>query len=464
MKCDLILRGAATIEYPQCDIAIRGETIVAMGERLDCSGPEYDASGKLVLPGLIDHHIHLLATAAKIDSIDLAGLTSEAEIIAALRAGSANLAPHRMVRAIGFDERALELPDRGDLDRWLPQRPLKVQDRTGALWLLNGLAIGCLGDGPFPDCVESDRSGNPTGRIWRGDAWLRTRFETDPPPVVELGRQLTAFGITGVTDTSPSNGPDEAALFEELIASGELPQHLQLMGNETLPVSSNFHRGPLKLHCDERDLPPLSDVASRIRVAREQKRNVAAHCVTEAELSFFIAALDEAGGAQPGDRVEHGSVVSAPMIDEIAARSLTVVTQPAFIHDRGDRYIEQLDGDDLDSLYRLKSLLAAGIPLAAGSDGPYGSVDPWLALKAAKDRKTASGKIVNPAEGLQIETALSLYLLPFDMKHTVCRKVESGALADFCIVDGAFRDVVEEPDGERVTATLVAGRFAYNRG
>jgi hypothetical protein len=33
--------------------------------------------------------------------------------------------------------------------------------------------------------------------------------------------------------------------------------------------------------------------------------------VTEAELVFFLAALEAAGGAQDGDRIEHGSLIPA---------------------------------------------------------------------------------------------------------------------------------------------------------
>lgn len=41
-----------------CDVGIRGETIVALGENLDAAA-EIDAAGKLVLPGSIDSHCHI---------------------------------------------------------------------------------------------------------------------------------------------------------------------------------------------------------------------------------------------------------------------------------------------------------------------------------------------------------------------------------------------------------------------
>ena len=59
---DLVIRGGtvvtATDRFP-ADIGVRGGCIVALGEALDPGEEELDASGKLVLPGGIDSHVHL---------------------------------------------------------------------------------------------------------------------------------------------------------------------------------------------------------------------------------------------------------------------------------------------------------------------------------------------------------------------------------------------------------------------
>ena len=42
------------------DILIEGETIAAVGENLTADGAEViDAAGKIVMPGLVDMHVHL---------------------------------------------------------------------------------------------------------------------------------------------------------------------------------------------------------------------------------------------------------------------------------------------------------------------------------------------------------------------------------------------------------------------
>jgi predicted amidohydrolase YtcJ len=427
LKADLILRNVRLIRNQLVDVAITGGYISHMGKQLSVSGAKIDGKGLRLLPGLIDHHIHLLATAAKLASVDLQGSNSADEI--AQHLGNARPDSAGWIRAIGYDETAAGLLDRALLDQWVPTYPVRVQDRTGALWMLNSRAIERLGSGPFPPCVERTVTGAPTGRVWRGDAWLGETIGQTPPPLAQLGKALARFGVTGVTDAGARNGPVEAALL-----SGALPQRLMLMGSEDLPRSSQYTRGPLKLLYDERDLPDLDAIAACIKNARADGRTVAAHCVTLAELLFFFAALDAAGGTHLGDRIEHGSVIPASFIPDIASRRLTVVTQPGFVATRGDRYLAQTPAHERPDLYRLRSLLTAGVPLAAGSDAPYGDANPWIGIRAAQDRKTASHKILGPAERLERDQAISLSMGSFEHPGGPPRQVKIGAPADLILV------------------------------
>jgi predicted amidohydrolase YtcJ len=181
------------------------------------------------------------------------------------------------------------------------------------------------------------------------------------------------------------------------------------MGTEDLPVGEGYTLGPVKLLLDENDLPAIETVAARINVARALHRNVAAHCVTLGELVFYLQALADAGGARPGDRIEHGGIIPESMIRDIAVAGLIVVTQPNFIHDRGDRYLAQMDAQELDDLYRLGSLLRGGVSVLGGSDAPYGDINPWIAIRAATDRRTRDGGVIGTDEATDRAAALGLY-------------------------------------------------------
>src|SRR6187397_2444505 len=62
MTFDTIIRGgtiATAADTFSCDIGITGGTITALGTNLGDAREIVDASGKLVLPGGIDSHVHL---------------------------------------------------------------------------------------------------------------------------------------------------------------------------------------------------------------------------------------------------------------------------------------------------------------------------------------------------------------------------------------------------------------------
>jgi predicted amidohydrolase YtcJ len=446
MSASLVLRNVRPMGGALTDFLIHNGVVANIELGLKAQDDQIDCRGLTLLPGLIDHHIHLLATASKLGSVDLAGLKTASDVAKLLLL--AKPARSGWVRAIGYDERIAGMLDRSILDAWRPDCPVRVQDRTGALWMLNSLGLEQLGTGPFPDCVDLDSAGNATGRIWRGDAWLRDRLGGNPPSLVALGAQLARHGVTGVTDASANNGPEEAVLL-----SGAVPQRLMLMGREDLPSSPHYIRGPLKLLYDERDLPDVDTIAARIGAARAQGRNVAAHCVTVAELLLYLAALDTAGGAQPGDRIEHGSVIPESLIPDIAQSGLTIITQPGFVATKGDRYMTELDGLELPDIYRLRALMDGGISVAAGSDAPYGEVSPWVGIKAAQDRLTRSGKPLGLSEALSPQQALALSLGTFTAPGRPPRSIEIGGAADLILVDSA--------ELEPVCLTLIGGEIIY---
>ena len=152
------------------------------------------------------------------------------------------------------------------------------------------------------------------------------------------------------------------------------------------------------------------------------------------------------------------NVGSAPMtlngspIVKIAGANpsdFTVVTQPAFVHARGDRYLAEVDDDDVGFLWRCGSLLRAGIAVRGSSDGPYGPADPWQAMRAGVDRRTASGAVLGADERVSPEQVLALY--------TGARRVALGAAADLCLLRVPLTDALAALDADAVRLTVIEG-------
>ena len=81
----------------------------------------------------------------------------------------------------------------------------------------------------------------------------------------------------------------------------------------------------------------------------------------------------------------------------IAALGLVVVTNPAFVHWRGDVYRAETPARRAAWLYRARSLAAAGVPLAGASDAPVVPPSPWVgdrggAHAAHGERRRARGR------------------------------------------------------------------------
>lgn len=457
---DLLIRRVAVEGAVGQDVRVRQGRIVEIGARLGGREPVVDGRDGWLIPGLIDHHIHLLGWAAMRRSIDLGGISGgERGLGRVLRAAAGD----GWIRAVGYHDALCGPLDRDRLDRLVPKRPVRVQYATGSLWVLNSAALDqMLSDQQPPACVETDSSGRPTGRLWRGDAWLRGRLAEQPPSLAAVGADLSAWGVTGVTDASASTGPAGAALLAEAVRSGDLPQRLMLMsaGPLTEPADGAFVVGPVKVLLDEHDLPDFDDLAVRFGAARSQGRRVAVHCVTAAELALTLAAF-ETFGACPGDRIEHGGVVPREAIATLARLGLTVVTQPAFVAERGDRYLAQVEPADQGDLYRCRSLLRSGVRVAASSDAPYASADPWAAMRAAVRRQTPDGHLLGEDERLTPLAALGLYQGSFDDPGGPRRRVTLGSVADLCLLAAPDHEAVflDAP----VIATIIDGQVVFSR-
>jgi predicted amidohydrolase YtcJ len=164
----------------------------------------------------------------------------------------------------------------------------------------------------------------------------------------------------------------------------------------------------------------------------------------------------------PGDRIEHGSVVPPEALAPLRRLGLTVVTQPNFVAERGDEYLEEVEAADRPWLYRVAGLLRAGVSTAAGTDAPFGGPDPWKAMAAAVSRRTVHGSVLGAAERVSPERALALFTGPLDRPGRPLR-VSAGGPADLCLLAVPWREARSQLSSGLVAATIRAGRVIYQR-
>jgi predicted amidohydrolase YtcJ len=441
---NLVILGAALGRRVDVDIRVHQGTVAAVAHGIR-PGPDdvvVEAAGGAVLAGLRDHHVHLRALAAAQRSVWLGppSVHDGQEFAATLRQAAAE--GLGWIRGIGYHESVAGPLDRARLDAVVADRPVRIQHRSGQLWMLNSAGVARIGD---------DR---PDGRYLHADQWIRERVGPESDVASDLaavGRRLASFGVTGVSDATESNGPEDA----ELLGHG-LVQRILVMGDDRLT------RGPRKVVLHDDNLPALDDLSAVIRTAHRHGRVAAIHCVTGPSLWLALTAFAEAGSVE-GDRIEHGSVIPPEAIAPLVHLGLTVITQPNFVGERGDAYLEEVDPDDRPWLYRVAGLRDAGVAVAAGTDSPFGHPDPWRAMVAAVERRTGSGRLLGANERVSPEQALDLF--SGDLEHPGRRPqpIGPGTPGDLCVLAVPWPEARGQLSSDLIVATIRAGRLIYQQ-
>lgn len=432
----MLIQRATRLDGSVVDIRL-DEHVTEVAEALTPQRGEdvFDARLDTVIPGLHDHHVHLYSAAAALDSLwvgpaQVSGREELARTLAAAEVGSDG-----WIRAVGYHEAVAGPLDRSVLDDLSPSVPLRIQHRSGVLWMLNSAGLARVGLADHTD-----------GRLRSSGAWsaaLQRREST----LAELSNQLAGFGVTGVTDATPDLGVGDLVRLVEEYRHGGLHQHVHCLAP-----------GKRILHDDGLDLDELTGwIADR----HDDGGPVALHCVTTAQLVVAMAALRAAGG-HPQDRIEHAAMVPDDCVTELAGLGVTVVTQPNFVAERGEQYRTDVPEAEHHELWRVASLLDAGVRVALSTDMPFGHADPWAAMRAAVTRRTATGATLGPRERVTAGRALSMFLgAPAD--PTQPRTVAPGQLGDVCVLTADPATALRELDKGLVRATIVAGAVVFDR-
>ncbi|OBF29169.1 amidohydrolase family protein [Mycobacterium sp. ACS4331] len=438
----MLIRRAALLDGAVVDVRV-ADTVTEVGPNLTAgSGEEVlDARGGLVLPGLHDHHVHLLATAAALDSVRVGPPRSRAEFAAALRSAPADT--DGWVRAVGYHDSVAGPLDRAVLDDLVPDRPVRVQHRSGAMWVLNSAALARVGLREHAD-----------GRLFRTDAlanWPRR-----VPALGPLSAVLTSYGVTGLTEATPGQSRADIENLAAARRSGELRQRLHCMAPPEVEGVGGVTFGATKVILDDPTLD-LDALTEWVRRCHDGGRAVAVHCVTDSQLVVALAAM-RAAGPRRGDRIEHAAVVPPDLLGDLAELGVTVVTQPNLVAERGDEYLNDVPVTQQSDLWRVGTLLEAGVAVALSTDTPFGAADPWAAMRAAVRRQTPSGAILGGAERVSPRTAVTMFL-GHASDPARPRAVAAGQPGDLVVLSAGPREVLNTLVAEMVSATIIGGEL-----
>lgn len=434
-RVDVLLRDGAIARVDATAAHAHGETT---------DGEVFDGEGHTLIPGLHNHHVHLAAAAAATRSVHVGPCqVSGAEQFAHVLTTAAT-DRDGWVRAVGYHETVAGELDRDVLDRIDADRPLRVQHRTGAMWFMNSEGLRREG-----------RPSHPSGRVFRSDRTATTRFG-GVDGLHAVSDRLAGYGVTGVTEATPELTDSDLRLLDDAVARGEIRQRVHVLSDPGDGTYKHLSFGPIKRIID--DDVDLAEFETWVAQQHRRGRPVAVHCVTVFQLVITVTVLRSVG-TLAGDRVEHAAVVPDELVPVLAELGVTVVTQPNFVAERGDEYLADIPADEIGDLWRLGSLRDAGVRVACSTDAPFGGLDPWACMRAARDRRAPSSRPVNPTESVDGATALSMFLGAPDSPETP-REVEVGARADLVLVAASPEDLHRRLDSGLVGYTIIGGEIS----
>ena len=199
---------------------------------------EIDCEERTVLPGFIDAHVHFLAYASSLTSVDCSpqAAASISDITAALSERAKRTAEGEWVRGTRYDEfrlREKRHPTRWDIDPFLSNHPVKLGHRSGHGTVLNSRALDLAGISietpePISGLIDRDiNTGEPTGLFIDLDDWLDERLGPQPrgeemePAARQAAEVFLSKGITSFHDASPCNSLKRWSFFQSLVSGPE---------------------------------------------------------------------------------------------------------------------------------------------------------------------------------------------------------------------------------------------------
>ncbi len=499
-------------------VAVKGETIVAVGSRAEAArmaGPDaqvIDCQGRSLVPGFVDAHCHLFATASSLQGMPCGPdrVSNIRELQAVVKRRAAETSGGSWIRGFGYDDLALaegRHPNRWDLDIAAPEHPVRLDHRSGHAAVLNSMGLHIAGihqDTPDPVDGVIERaasSGEPTGLLLEMGPFLRKRLgrlrgekEADEG-MARLGRMLLSYGITSVHDAGVNNNPDRWEAMAGLQASGLLPCRVTMMAGaghlpEFLAPGCKWGDGDQWLRLGHVKImlslttgamqPDVAELARMVYEAHRAGFPVAVHAVEEEAVAASAQVFTESRSTNRSlpaeNRIEHCSECPPELAAQVERSGAIVVTQPGFIFYHGHRYRQRVDPNLLDSLYPVAGLHRSGVDVAFGSDSPVIDPNPWPGIYSAVTGLTGDGLPLSgdnsgqgrPANGVSVETALRMHTIAGaradgaqDLKGTI----KPGKLADLVLLDQDPTAVEHEGLKDvRPVMTMVGGEVAWEAG
>jgi predicted amidohydrolase YtcJ len=484
-------------------IAIDDGRIVAVGSDAEILGlasaasRRIDLKGRRVVPGINDAHTHVTVGLASIDlKVDRAG--GSAAVRAAL-AGQPRDGDRWLTADIGMDVLADPTMRRRQLDALQPRRPVLLTGWTGHGMLVNSAALQALGLStervPPGGWLGRDASGMADGRVYEYAQWSpRTQLPPRPERLREVigedAATLLKLGITSIQNMAIGTSiPDFIAAWRDsgtplrvrairtplATAPGQPPAGADLprvdparpgitvSGTKWILDGTPMERGAAMRHAypeggHGRLNFSQAEIASLLGEIFSRGDQPLLHVSGDATLAAVLDAMQAVAAPAAWQalrpRIEHGEGLAPDLVGRARGFGIVLVQNPSHF------MLPPAEGAYLQAhaLQPLASVLAAGIPLALGSDGPP---SPWLNMMFASNPASRPDQALSREQVLRAYTAGSAFA---EFAEAEKGRLAPGYVADLAVLSQDVLDPSLPAQALPATTsllTLVAGEVAW---
>ncbi|SEH80053.1 hypothetical protein SAMN05192559_104197 [Halobacillus karajensis] len=490
-------------------------------------GEVIDGMGRVLSPGFIDSHMHLLRYGLLKKELDLTEVTSWKEMKALVKSHYDELQQYHWVFGKGFNDSKFE-----DIDCLLTAQNLNEIQVNAFMYFMHQDGHECVISERAMELLkkeedfkkepeefkEKDEYGNWNGRFKdtavhyiKHHFWGRSSEDAKEALKKALPK-MSEHGITSVhTDDINFIG-----CYDSLWQA-----YTQLEDEEDLPIDVQLHHyifniNDMKSYCQESERR-TGEGTSRVKVgafkiflygtqrlytaamrnpypadpekdgyliytqeqledmvayASKNDMQVAMHAIGDRAVEQAITALEKSreDTKRLRHRIIHAQTLAPDLIDRLRRIKPYIETQPSFLLDEWSKKEDWTPKSLLPFCDAYKSLLHEQIPLTLSSDLPIGSLNPFTSIFSAVHRTDLDGNPEGgwmPQEKISVKDAfIGFTKTPAELEYREEEKgkIEPGYQADFVILDRHPEEIdLRELNQVKVLETWHRGKCVYRR-
>ena len=511
-------------------VAIRGGRIIYVGSEkgaLALRGKQtrvIDLNGATVIPGLVDSHTHFVELGAKLESVDLTNVTTEAQAVAKVAERAKSVPKGEWIFGAGWDEGAWanRYPDKQMLSAAVPDHPVVLRSLHGfAIWTnqaaLDAGRITAASPVPVGGEMRLGADGQPNG-LFLNRAATMIDAAVPPEPQAVVARHalkgLTQMAADGYVMVHEAGVPAQAmAALQSLEDENRLPIRVYAMlslrdpplmrqwiakgpdrDNDSMFVTravKAYYDGALgsrgaRLLADYEDKPGHRGISGSgygfdqelARAAMQAGFQLGIHAIGDAgnrEVLDFLEAEFKANPSTAGNRhrIEHAQIISPQDQPRFARLGVIASMEPPHaVEDKGWAE-ERLGPQRILGAYAWRTLRREGARLTFNADNPGSDHSIFYGLHAAitrQDKQLQPPGGWYPAQRLTIEEAIRAYTIW--SAYAAFREDRTGIIAEGRWADLTVMDIdpfalagaaPEKILTGRIRATIVAGKLVYQQ-